>query len=139
MLSGHRKCHFSSPELWHFCQKCHISSDEKWHFQWPNGNSETTFISPTSPKNDGFHLKINIFLIFCWVPGRFSFFCLFQLFGCRFQKVKNLKSKSPILEMKMRSNQKVEENKPALKFNFTQEYMHPDIKLINIWGNQLSH
>ena len=25
----------------------------------------------------------------------------------------------------MRSNQKVEENQPALKFNFTQEYMHP--------------
>ena len=33
--------------------------------------------------------------------------------------------------MKMRSNQKVEENKPALKFNFTLEYMHPDMKLRN--------
>ena len=39
----------------------------------------------------------------------------------------------------MHSNQKVEENKPALKFHFTEEYKHPDMKLINIWGNYLSH
>ena len=29
----------------------------------------------------------------------------------------------------MRLYQKVEENKPALKFNFTWEYMHPDMIL----------
>ena len=33
--------------------------------------------------------------------------------------------------MKMGSNKKIEENKPALKFNFTEEYMHPDIKFRN--------
>ena len=37
--------------------------------------------------------------------------------------------------MKMRLNQQVEENKPALKFNFTQEHMHPDMILFNIWGH----
>ena len=31
--------------------------------------------------------------------------------------------------MKTRSNQKVEENNPALKFNFAQEFMHPDMIL----------
>ena len=29
------------------------SDQKKWHFRCPNKNSETTFISPTSPKNDG--------------------------------------------------------------------------------------
>ena len=36
-----------------------------------------------------------------------------------FQSVKRPKTKSPILEMKMRPNQKIEENRPALKFDFT--------------------
>ena len=29
--------------------------------------------------------------------------------------------------MKMHSNEKVEENKPALNFNFAKEYTHSDI------------
>ena len=41
--------------------------------------------------------------------------------------------------MKMHSNQKVEENKPALKFNFTLEYMHSDMMLFIICGHPLSH
>ena len=41
--------------------------------------------------------------------------------------------------MKMRPNQKIEENRPALKFDFTQEYMHPDMILFNIWGHPLSN
>ena len=34
-------------------QKWPHSGTKKWHFGCPNKNSETTFISPTSPKNDG--------------------------------------------------------------------------------------
>ena len=41
--------------------------------------------------------------------------------------------------MKMRSNEKVEVNKPALKSIFAWEYMHPDMILFNIWCHQLSH
>ena len=41
--------------------------------------------------------------------------------------------------MKMRPDQKIEENKPALKSNFTQEYIHPDMIFLNIWGHPLSH
>ena len=48
---GHWKCHFSSLEIWHFWQKCHNSGEAKWHFRCPYNNFETTFISPTSPKN----------------------------------------------------------------------------------------
>ena len=48
-------------------------------------------------------------------------------------------TKSPILEMKLRSNKKVEEKKPALKFNFTEEYFHPDMILLDIWGHPLPH
>ena len=37
----------------YFSQKWPFSGTEKWHLGCPNKNSETTFISPTSPKNDG--------------------------------------------------------------------------------------
>ena len=37
----------------HFWQKCPYSGTKKWHFRCPNKNSFSTFISPTSPKNDG--------------------------------------------------------------------------------------
>ena len=48
---------------------------------------------------------------------------IFLLFWAAFGPIlesKRPKTKSLILEMKMRSNQKVEENKPGLKFNFTR-------------------
>ena len=52
-LWGHPKCHFWAPKDGHFCQKCPFSGTKKWHSGCPHKNSETTFISPTSPKNDG--------------------------------------------------------------------------------------
>ena len=46
-----------APEVQFFdtwkCQKCPSLCAQKWHFRCPNKSSETTFISPTSPKNDG--------------------------------------------------------------------------------------
>ena len=33
-----------------FCQKCPSLRPKKWHFEWPNQNSETTFIVQTFPK-----------------------------------------------------------------------------------------
>ena len=44
----------------HFWQKCPNSGTKKWHFGCPNENSKTTFISPTSPKNDKFHLELKV-------------------------------------------------------------------------------
>ena len=56
-LWGHPKCHFFVPENGHFWQKCPSLGAQKWHFWCPNKNSETTFISPTSPKNDGIDFR----------------------------------------------------------------------------------
>ena len=53
LLFGHPKCHFFVPEDGHFWQKCPSLRAQKWHFRCPNKSSETSFISPTSPKNDG--------------------------------------------------------------------------------------
>ena len=50
---GHPKCHFLVPEYGHFWQKCPSLRAQKWHFGCPDENSETTFISQTSPKKDG--------------------------------------------------------------------------------------
>ena len=52
-LFVHPKCHFLASKDGHFWQKCPYSGTKKWHFGCRNQNSETTFISPTSPKNDG--------------------------------------------------------------------------------------
>ena len=41
------------PEYGHFWQKCPSLRGQKWYFGCPNKISETTFISPTFPKNDG--------------------------------------------------------------------------------------
>ena len=43
-------------------QKCPSLCAQKWHFGCPNKNSETTFISPTSPKIEGKKSK-NICLV----------------------------------------------------------------------------
>ena len=38
-------------------------STQKWHFECPNKNYETTFINPTSPKNDGIAFCVYHFLL----------------------------------------------------------------------------
>ena len=40
-------------QKWAVWQKCPFLRAQKWHFGCPNENSEITFISQTSPKNDG--------------------------------------------------------------------------------------
>ena len=52
-LLGHLNCHISVPKNGHLWQKWPSLCAQKWHFECPTGNFETTFISPTSPKNDG--------------------------------------------------------------------------------------
>ena len=50
---GHPMCHFLGLENGHFWQKCSLLGTKKWDFERPNLKTETTFISPTSPKNGG--------------------------------------------------------------------------------------
>ena len=52
-LFGDPKCHFWARNEGHYCRKCLSLHAQKWLFGCPNKNVETTFISPTSPKNDG--------------------------------------------------------------------------------------
>ena len=76
---GHPKCHFFVPEYGHFCQKCPYLRAQKWYFACPNENSETTFISPTSPKIDGFHLEIKVLSV---LSGSWDDINLFAFLGC---------------------------------------------------------
>ena len=48
---------FWYPKLGTFGKSAHFQVQKKWHFGCPNENSETTFISPTFPKNNGFYLE----------------------------------------------------------------------------------
>ena len=87
---------------------------QKWHFQSPKRKSETTFIDQLPPLNlkkitSGMHFRNS--KVFFWP---------FYLFGI-FWSVKRPKTKSAILASKESSNQKMQENKLALKFNFTLE------------------
>ena len=52
-LFGHLKCHFWALKDGHYCWKCPSLRAQKWHYRCPNENLETTYISPTSPKNIG--------------------------------------------------------------------------------------
>ena len=45
----------------HYCRKCPSLRAQKWHFGCPKENSETTFISPTSPKMMELHLVSSVF------------------------------------------------------------------------------
>ena len=69
---GHSKCHFSVPENGHFWQKWPSSGALKWHFGCPNKNSETTFISPTSPKIDGIAFRFKRVPLLEGYPANFK-------------------------------------------------------------------
>ena len=43
----------SRRQKWALLPNCPLLGTKKWHFECPNKNSESTFISQTSPKNDG--------------------------------------------------------------------------------------
>ena len=55
----------------HFWQKCPSLRAQKWHFGCPDENSETTFISPTSPKNDGIAFDFKRLRLLGWVTSPF--------------------------------------------------------------------
>ena len=80
--------------------KCHFLAPQKLgpqkrHFQCRYEKSETTFIRQTFPKNEVYDL---------W-----------------FQFLSFLNAFFVLLRRKRVSNKKIQENKPVLKFNFTQE------------------
>ena len=60
------------PLLHWFCQKCPFSGTKKWHFGCPNKNSETTFISPTSPKIDGIAFRFKRVPLLEGYPANFK-------------------------------------------------------------------
>ena len=47
------KMPFLGTQKWALLPDCPLLGTKKWHFECPNKNSESTFISQTSPKNDG--------------------------------------------------------------------------------------
>ena len=69
--SGTRSAIFFLPEYGHFCQKCPSLCAQKWHFGYPNKNSFATFISLTSPKNDGIVFGFRRFLLLDWFSANF--------------------------------------------------------------------
>ena len=113
---GDRKCHFwylqnrkngTNLQFWGY---------QKWHFWSPKRKSETTFIDLITPLNIG---KITSGTHFCTLKVVFLAISLLCTLLSRFQSVKTPKTKSVDLPRKMTSNQKDQENKLALKFNFT--------------------
>ena len=113
---GDRKCHFWYPQNRDFEQFLRFLGYRKWHFRCPKRKSEITFIDLIAPLN---LRKITLGTHFCTSEVGFWPFHYFGIFLPRFQSVKTPKTKSVDLPMKMTSNQKSQENKPALKFNFT--------------------
>ena len=113
---GDRKCHFWYPKKRKNGPNLQFWWYPKWHFRSPKRKSEITFIDLITPLNLG---KITSGTQFCTLKVVFRPFHYFGIFLSRFQSVKTPKTKSVDLPMKMTSNQKSQENKPALKFNFT--------------------
>ena len=113
---GDRKCFFWYPQNREVGQFLRFLGYQKWHFRSPKRKSEITFIDLITPLNLG---KITSGTQFCTLKVVFRPFHYFGIFLSRFQSVKTPKTKSVDLPMKMTSNQKSQENKPALKFNFT--------------------
>ena len=68
----------------HFWQKCPSLSAQKWHFGCPDENSETTFISPTSPKNDGIAFDFKRLRLLGWVTSPFLNIVIFYQFWALF-------------------------------------------------------
>ena len=112
----HRKYHFWYPHNRKIGQFLRFWGYEKWHLWCPKRKSETTFIDQITPLNLG---KITSGTHFRTLKVGFWPFHYFGIFLSRFQSVKTPKTKSADLPIKMTSNQKNQENKPALKFNFT--------------------
>ena len=90
-LFEHPKCHFWARKDGHCCRKCPSLHAQKWHFGCPNGNSRTTFISPTSPKNDKITLKSKFYQFWVGFEKIFRFLLIWAV--C-----------SPILEGKKAKN-----------------------------------
>ena len=98
--------------------------------------SETSFINQIPPLNLG---KITLGTHFCHSKVVFRPFYLFCTFLSRFQSVKTPLTKSAILQSKESSNQKMQENKLALKFNFTQEFTRDELFLKVLVFHQQCH
>ena len=115
----------------HFCPKCQSLRPKKWHFEWPNQNSETTFIVQTFPKycRMGFYfMKLSLLspilakFQFCWFSGLFWAF-----FPC-----KKCKKKSHFCSGRSAQIKKFEENKSGLEFNFLLKSKCPSLNF-EIW------
>ena len=77
---GHPKCHFWARKDGHHCRKCPSLRAQKWHFGCPNKKLETTFISPTSPKNDGIAFGFKRFQLLNMFSANLEIWYFFQPF-----------------------------------------------------------
>ena len=68
---GYPKWHFWTHKDGHFWQKCPYSGSKKFHFGYPTANFKTTFIVPTSPKNDGIALGFRRLPLLGWFWANF--------------------------------------------------------------------
>ena len=81
--SGHPKCHFWARKDGHYCRKCPSLPAQKWLLGCPNKHLETTFISPTSPKNDGIAFSFKRFPLLDGASANLEiwyFSAIFELF-----------------------------------------------------------
>ena len=99
-----------------------IFETKKKHFQWPNQNSKTTFIFQIFPKFGAYDFYFMNLSLLGAIWQYFNFVDFWAYFG-HFSLVKRVNIKCQKKQQKMASNKKMQENKPTLKFNFTQEYM----------------
>ena len=63
---------FGNVTMGTFGKSAHIQVQKKWHFMCPNENSFATFISPTSPKNDGIGFGFKRLTLLGWFWASFK-------------------------------------------------------------------
>ena len=121
------KCHFVVRKQ-SLLPKVPIFETKKWHFWWQNQNSKATFIVQTFPtywrQSWNYHFYARFWLNFNFVD--------FRAYFRHFSLVKSAKNKIAFLQRKECSNQKIEENKSGLEFNFPSKSKCPSLNF-EIW------
>ena len=86
---GHPKCHFWALENGHFWQKCSLLGTKKSDFECPNLKTETTFISPTSPKIGGIDICFDRLSLLSWPWDNFHFLSFLSFFWADLEEEQN--------------------------------------------------
>ena len=119
---------FSLVRKWALLAK---SDPKKWHFEWPNQNSKTTLMIQTFPKYGPYGFDLVNLSLLSPILAKFQF-CWFSSLFWAFSLVKSAKNKIAFLQRKEFSNQKIEEYKSGLEFNFPSKSKCPNLNF-EIW------